>query len=337
VEKQMKIYQVFNGNFRITFTNVGASILQLFVRDKDGIYRDVVLAHKSLNDYCNNFGSLGATIGRYADRILGGSIEVNGETYDLIKNDGGKHTIHGGGKDGFSHKIWDVEKSFADSITFRLHSPHLDAGFPGNLDVRLTYRVEGKSFLIEYEAASDADTYVSLTNHAYFNLNGHDAGDVLGHSLTLASDAFLPCDSEQVLTGEIRGVEGTPNDFRCEKTIGQDLNVPFDQFDYAGGGYDTAFCLQETGGLHPCAKVRGEKSGITMSVDTTYPLVLFYTANHMDGIRAYKDGALYNKYAGFCLETQMYVDAMHFDNFPDSMLKAGELYSHKTRFTFDVE
>ena len=329
-------FEIKNGKLRARFTNVGASITHLFVQDQAGEWRDILLAHETAQSYLDNVGSLGAVIGRYADRILGGSICVNGVEYPLVKNDAGKHTIHGGGKQGFSHKIWDAEQVTNDSITFHLFSPHLDAGFPGNMDVRVTYTLEDNALNLTYDASADRDTYVSLTNHAYFNLNGHDTGDVLGHILQLASDAFLPCDKEQILTGELLSVENTPNDFRWEKRIGQDLHADFDQFDYAGRGYDTAFCLQDSGELMPIATVRGEKSGITMDVSTTCPLVLFYTANHMDGSRAYKENCFYEKYAGFCLETQLYVDAMHFDNFPDSLLKAGDKYHHVTRFAFDV-
>ena len=249
MEQFVHEFEIKNEHLRVCFTNVGASMTHLFVKEKDAQERDILLAHKNAQSYLDNVGSLGAVIGRYADRILGGSIEVNGKQYDLIKNDAGKHTIHGGGKQGFSHKIWDVERQTEDSITFSLFSPHLDAGFPGNLQVRVTYALEENALTLTYDAVADEDTYVSLTNHAYFNLNGHDGGEVLGHTLQVASDAFLPCDEEQILTGQIRSVAGTPNDFRQEKQIGQDLDADFDQFDYAGRGYDTAFCLQETGQL----------------------------------------------------------------------------------------
>lgn len=318
-----------------TVTDYGASLVNVLVADKNGEMKDVVLGFDDVTGYEKNGGNLGATVGRNANRIGGAAFELNGKRYELDKNDNGHNNLHSG-FDYYNKRMWEVTENGDDHVTFMLHSPDGDQGYPGTIDMYVTYSLdEDNTLTIHYEAVPDQDTVINMTNHSYFNLNGHDSGDVLEHVVTLEADAFTPADAESIPTGEIRPVDGTPMDFRGGQKIGARIDEDYEPLNF-GGGYDHNWVLKNEGRFVKVAEVSSEKSGIRMEVLTDLPGVQMYTANFLDGV-AGKDGAVYGKRNAVCLETQYYPDAIHHDNFPGPVCKAGEKYDTRTAYRFLTE
>ncbi|HJA12552.1 MAG TPA: galactose mutarotase [Candidatus Mediterraneibacter merdipullorum] len=312
-------------------SDFGATLVRLFVPDKDGRFIDVVHGYDDASGYERGDGGFGATVGRNANRIGKAQIEINGVTYGLDKNDGGNN-LHSG-YDYYHKRIWNVEKQEKNSITFGLNSPDGDQGYPGALDVRVTYLLDDENTLnLHYEAMPDADTILNMTNHSYFNLNGHDSGTVLGHKVTLYADAFTPADAESIPTGEIRSVEGTPMDFRQGKEIGQEIDADYEPLRF-GGGYDHNWVLKNNGKFAKVAEAEADRSGITMEVYTDLPGVQMYTANFLDNEPG-KGGVSYAKRSAVCFETQYYPDAVHHENFPGPICRKGEKYDTRTAYRF---
>lgn len=280
---------------------------------------DVTLGYDTLEEYLVNGGHFGALIGRVANRIANAELTVNGVSYPLSVNRG-KHQIHGG-FEGFGKKIWDAEV-VDDSLVLKLVSAHMEEGFPGQVQVTVTYSLVGTGLSIDYRAVSDQDTAVNMTNHAYFNLNG--GGSVLEHTMWLHADAYTPTDAEGIPTGEIAPVAGTALDFTVEKTLGAEI----DQADL--GHYDHNFCLNGSG-LRKVALVKGEK--LSMEVETTTEGMQIYCAS-LSIYRPGKAGAVYHGPCFVCLEAQGYPDAMHHENFPSVLLAAGEEYRQTTIYRF---
>ncbi len=319
----------------VTVTDYGASLVNVLVADKNGTIKDVVLGYDNVNGYEKNGDHLGATVGRNANRIGGAAFELDGRRYDLDKNDNGHNNLHSG-PDYYNKRMWEVTENGDDHVTFMLHSPDGDQGYPGTIDMYVTYSLdEDNTITIHYEAVPDQDTVINMTNHSYFNLNGHDSGDVLDHVVTLDADYFTPTDAESIPTGEIRPVDGTPMDFRNGQKIGARIDEDFEPLNF-GGGYDHNWVLKNEGRFVKVAEVSSEKSGIRMEVLTDLPGVQIYTANFLDGV-AGKDGAVYGKRNAVCLETQYYPDAIHHDNFPGPVCKAGEKYDTRTAYRFLTE
>ncbi len=319
----------------VTVTDYGASLVNVLVADKNGTIKDVVLGYDNVNGYEKNGDHLGATVGRNANRIGGATFELDGRRYDLDKNDNGHNNLHSG-PDYYNKRMWEVTENGDDHVTFMLHSPDGDQGYPGTIDMYVTYSLdEDNTITIHYEAVPDQDTVINMTNHSYFNLNGHDSGDVLDHVVTLDADYFTPTDAESIPTGEIRPVDGTPMDFRNGQKIGARIDEDFEPLNF-GGGYDHNWVLKNEGRFVKVAEVSSEKSGIRMEVLTDLPGVQIYTANFLDGV-AGKDGAVYGKRNAVCLETQYYPDAIHHDNFPGPVCKAGEKYDTRTAYRFLTE
>ena len=211
-----------------------------------------------------------------------------------------------------------------------MDSPDGDQGYPGALVMKVTYSLdEENTLMIHYEAEPDQDTIINMTNHSYFNLNGHKSGDVLNHTLWLNADAFTPADAASIPTGEIRSVEGTPMDFRTDKTIGKDIEADYEPLVF-GNGYDHNWVLKNEGEFDKVAEVAGDESGIHMSVLTDLPGVQIYTANFLDG-------EIYEMRDAICLETQYYPDAIHHENFPGPICKKGEKYDTRTAYRFRVK
>lgn len=287
---------------------------------------DVVLGYDTLSEYERHDGCFGATVGRVCNRIGGASFTLNGKTYPLAKNDGENH-LHGGTR-GFDKRVWEAEP-LEDGVRLRRLSPDGEEGYPGALNVSVTYRLDGASLRIEYEAESDADTLCSLTNHSYFNLNG--GGTAMDHTLALAAEAYLETSPGCLPTGRELPVAGTPFDFRTAKPVGRDIDAPAEQLQLVNG-YDHHFCI-EGGGLRRAAVLRGDRSGITMTVDTTSPGVQLYTANWLFR-RSGKSGAVYCPRCAVCLEPQFPPDAVHHPDFPQPLLRKGEVYRHRTVYTF---
>ena len=273
----------------------------------------------------------GATVGRSANRIGGAQFEINGVKYSLEKNDNGNN-LHSG-MDYYQQRMWEVVENADDHVTFLLHSPDGDQGYPGALDMYVTYSLdEENTVTIHYQAVPDQDTIINMTNHSYFNLNGHDSGDVLGHTVRLEADCFTPADNESIPTGEIRSVEGTPMDFREGKAIGKEIDADDEQIRF-GGGYDHNWVLKNEGRFDKVAEVTADRSGIVMEVYTDLPGVQMYTANFVEGEPG-KEGACYGRRSAVCLETQYFPDAVHHENFPGPICKAGEKYDTRTAYRF---
>ena len=318
----------------VSVSDYGAALVSLFVRGKDGNPVDVVLGYDNVTGYEKGGDSIGATVGRNANRIGGASIEINGVTYELDKNDNGNN-LHSG-YDYYNKRFWDVAENADDHVTFRLHSPDKDQGYPGALDMYVTYTLDEDSMLtIHYEAVPDKDTVINMTNHSYFNLNGHDSGTVLNHSVTLDAESFTPADRESIPTGEIRSVDGTPMDFRSGKTLGKEIDADYEPLRF-GGGYDHNWVLKNEGRFAKVAEVKSDKSGIKMEVYTDLPGVQMYTANFLDNEPG-KDGAFYAKRSAVCLETQYFPDAVHHENFPSPVCRKGEKYDTRTAYRFMTE
>lgn len=327
------LYVLTNSSgMEVSVTDFGATLVSVIINDKNGIQRDVVLGHDSVSEYESGSGSIGATVGRFANRIGNASFEMNGRKYELTANNG-PNALHGG-RDHYDKRLWLwKENSDGNSVTFVLDSPDGDQGFPGNLHIEVTYSLTDDNVLgINYKAVSDKDTPLNLTNHSYFNMNGDSSGSVLDQICMIRATSFTPNDSWSLPTGEIRGVEGTPMDFREPKKLGQDIEIEDEQLEF-GNGYDHNFVLDGKG---VAATLYAEESGIRMTVSTDLPGVQLYTANYMDDTTG-KRGAAYGPRSAVCFETQFWPDAVNKENFPGGMIKAGEEFVSCTEFNFEVE
>lgn len=319
--KEIYSYAVSNGAISLTVLDYGGIIQSLKYCGND-----VVLGYNTIGEYLDNDGYLGAIIGRYANRISGGSFRLNKKTYRLFKNDGG-NTLHGGAG-GFSGVVWDVTGDDA-SITLKYLSPDREEGFPGNLLTGVKYYLTENGVGIEYTALCDKDTVVNLTNHSYFNLIGGET--IENHFLLIDADYFTPVNSALVPTGELRPVSGTVFDFRCAKSIGRDIEENDPQLKIAGG-YDHNFVLRKDG-FRKVAELSSAKAGIEMDVYTDRPGMQLYTGNFLTG-RMGKNGKKIMKRGGVCFETQSYPDSVNHPEFPSTELKAGEMYHTVTEYRF---
>ncbi len=312
-------------------TDFGATLYALMVPDKDGNLCDVVLGCDTPEEYIQVNTGFGATIGRNGNRIGNAAFTLNGTEYKLDRNNNGNN-LHSGA-DYYHFRMWDVKETTESSIVFALHSPNGDQGFPGNFDVEVTYTLtEDNAVQIDYCGVSDADTIANMTNHTYFNLNGHASGDVHGHVLWMDADAFVATDEFLIPTGEIVSVEGTPMDFRTKKEVGCDIGVDYQALNFAGG-YDHNWCLNNVGVYQKIIEISADVSGIAMEVYTDLPGVQVYAGNFLQG-EIGKGGVSYRKRQGICFETQHYPDAINHENFPSPILKAGEVYQTRTTYKF---
>jgi len=311
-------------------TNYGGIITSLLVPDKDGNEGDIVLGYDSLSGYLTKTPYFGAIVGRYGNRIAKGVFKIDGNEFRLPVNDGPNH-LHGGIR-GFDKVVWDAKEFKTDStVGLVLHylSKDGEQGYPGNLDVTVTYTLNNNNELrFDYLATTDKPTPVNLTQHSYFNLAGD--GDIKGHELLIKASKYTVVDSTLIPTGELRDVKGTPFDFTTAKTIGKDLAA-------TGGnptGFDHNFVL-DTKGLQVAAiKVTEPASGRVMEVFTDQPGVQFYSGNFLDGTIKGKGGKVYNQYNGFCLETQHFPDSPNHPAFPNTILRPGEKYQTTTIYRF---
>jgi aldose 1-epimerase len=326
--QEVSLYTLTNERgLEVSITNYGGAIVSLKAPDRNGVSGDVVLGYETLEDYVRNPRYLGALIGRHANRIGFGRFSLNGVNYQLTQNNGANH-LHGGAK-GFDKRVWRATNESKDGIAaLRLEyfSRDGEEGYPGNVNTRVTYTLTDENEIeISYEATTDRDTIVNLTNHAYFNLAGE--GTVLDHELTLRADSFTPVSKELIPTGEIKAVENSPMDFRRGKVIGADLD--------SAGGYDHNFVLRDfRGELRPAARLFEPTSGRVMEIFTTQPGIQFYSGNFLDGSLTGKGGAVYHKYTGLCLEPQHFPDAPNHVNFPSTLLLPGEVYRHTSVYRF---
>jgi aldose 1-epimerase len=314
----------------------GAIVRSLRVPDRTGRMADIVHGFDSLEGYLAGHPYFGAVIGRYGNRIGGARFSLDGRAYELAANNGPNH-LHGGVR-GFDKHVWRAGRlPQGTGVVFTRTSPDGEEGYPGALEVRVTYTLTDANELgIEYEATTDRPTPVNLTNHSYFNLGGHDSGDILDHEVMLHAEAYTPVDATLIPTGAIAPVEGTPFDFRRPARVGARINQPHEQLKF-GRGYDHNFVLSRKGdGLQPAARVTEPKSGRTLDVATTEPGVQFYTGNFLDGSVRGKGGTAYAHRSALCLETQHFPDSPNKPQFPSTILRPGAQYRSRTVFTFGV-
>lgn len=310
----------------------GGVLQSLLVPDSKGQAIDVVLGFDRLGDYFEQSAYIGALIGRYANRIGQSRFALNGRTYQLYANDGANH-LHGG-KVGFDKRVWTIAGQGRDWVTLSLTSPDGEEGYPGTLSVRVTYRLSGSELSLEYEAVSDQDTVCNLTNHAYFNLGGHDSGSIGQQMIRLYGDFYTPTDSELIPAGELLPVDGTPMDLRNEQPFGAHIDDDFIPLHQAGG-YDHNWVVRGTPGvLRSAAQARCPASGIGMEVLTTLPGIQLYTGNGLSDLPAGKGGAHYDRRSAFCLESQYYPNSPNCPGYPQPVLKAGETWRHQTVLRF---
>ncbi len=317
-------------------TDYGAALVSLLVPDREGRLRDVVLGHENAADYEREGYYFGATVGRIANRIAGGTMEIDGGIFELEQNDG-ENCLHGG-RNFYNKRFWAVSEEEEDYVTFHLTSLHMDQGFPGTIDIDVTYQLtEDDRLVIFYDVYAEADSCAGLTNHSYFNLNGHDSGAILDHVVRINADHYLPTDETLIPTGELKPVEGTPFDFRTEKPIGRDIGAADPDLELAGG-YDQNWCLRDTEDdeVRFAASVYAPESGIGMEVWTDLPGMQMYTANFLKNVPG-KDGARYQKWGGVCFETQYYPDAVHHEEWKQPLIEAGEQQSSRTEYRFFVK
>jgi len=326
-------YKLTNKNgVAVTVTNLGCAIINLEVPGKDGKTHDISLGLDKAEDYATvKHPFFGVVAGRFANRIGAGKFSLNGKTYQLETNDGNNH-LHGG-LNGFDKKEWNVEEATGSKIVFTYNSPDGECMYPGNLNSRITYTLdENNTLRIDYYNTTDTETICNLTNHSYFNLNGYNAQNIFDHELEIVADKITAVDAELIPTGEFTDVTGTPFDFRTAKTIGQDLEA-------AGkvsntGGYDHNFVLREPG---KAASVYAPQTGIRMTVYTNSPGMQLYTGNMMaSGAAAARGkGAIYEPHSGFCLETQIFPDAINKPNFPSCVVTKDKPQQFYTEFRFE--
>jgi aldose 1-epimerase len=341
-DKPIEMFTLTNGRgIEMEVMSYGGIITALKVPDRDGRAADVVLGFDSPQRYLDQPPPpyFGALIGRYGNRIAKGKFTLDGRTYTLATNNDPNH-LHGGTR-GFDKVLWTAtpgQTADGPSLTLTRTSPDGEEGYPGNLQVRVTYTLTSRNELIvDYHATTDKATPLNLTQHSYFNLAGHDAGDILGHQLLINADRYTPVDPTLIPTGELAPVEGTPFDFRQPTAIGARIDQDHPQLKN-GKGYDHNWVLNRTGtGLSLAARLTDPKSGRTLEIQTTEPGLQFYSGNFLDGTIKGKGGHVYAHRSGLCLETQHYPDSPNKPNFPSTILKPGQNYDSKTVFSFSAK
>ena len=324
----------------VQILDLGGVIASIKVPDSSGNFADVTTGFDYPQPYLDGAGYMGAIVGRYANRISGGKFSIDGIDYSLAKNNG-DNAIHGG-LVGFDKKIWDVELlvGLHDSkLKLSTFSPDGEEGYPGRVEVSVIYTLNDQNQLtIDYSATSDKATIINLTNHAYFNLDGHQAGSILEHEVMLNANHFTPIDESSIPTGVILDVAGTPLDFRQRKAIGLDIESEDRQMTF-GSGYDHNFVINhsEPGSVSLAAEVYSPNSGRVMKVYTDQPGVQFYTGNFLNGTLVGKEGAVYGRRSAFCLETQHFPDSPNKPMFPSTILQPGDQFASRTIFEFLTE
>lgn len=341
--EKVEKYTLSNGSgLEMAVISYGGIITSFKAPDKNGNYEDIVLGLDSVSQYENGSPYFGAIIGRYGNRIAKGKFTLDGKEYQLETNDGPNH-LHGGNK-GFDKVVWNVEPGNATensaSLKLTYTSKDGEGGYPGNLDVTVTYTLNKDNSLdIAYEATTDKKTIVNLTNHSYFNLSGDFSEKILDHVVEINADQYLPIDETLIPTGELRSVEGTPFDFTEPTRIGKGLELEnSNQQLKRGPGYDHCWVLNnQDSGVRFAASAYHPESGRFMEVYTNEPGLQFYTGNFLDGSLPAKGGGTYEKRTGFCMETEHYPDSPNQEGFPSVVLKPGEKYTTQTSYKFSVK
>ena len=333
------LYTLTNANgMEVCITNFGGRIVSIMAPAKDGSFKDVVLGFDKVSDYFpeNNSTDFGAAIGRYANRIAGGTFELDGETIVLPKNDG-ENTLHGG-PTGWQYQVYEVVEADASHLKILRDSPDGDNGFPGHVKAYVTYTLTDQNAIdIWYEATTDKPTVINMTNHSYFNLDGDPTHSVLDDIMYIKSSTTTAVGEGLIPTGEIVSLLGTPMDFTTAKRIGDDIDKrDFDQIEL-GNGYDHNWILDTMGDItDPAVTLCSPSTGIRLDVYTDEPGIQVYSGNFLDGTVTGKHGIVYNQRAGICLESQHYPDTPHNPDWPSVVLRPGEKYTSHCVFAFSV-
>ena len=318
-------------------SNYGGILVAFTAPDRNGDFADVVLGCDSLENYVKGTPYFGAIVGRYANRIAGGSFNLDDKTYTLAKNNG-QNALHGG-LVGFDKKVWAATTLDGNEPSLKLSYLSVDGeeGYSGNLSIEVTYTLqENNTLRIDYEAVTDKATVLNLTNHSYFNLG--EESDILNHKITIFADKFLPVDTNIIPTGELKSVFGTPFDFTESHAIGERIDDETDEQIKLGSGYDHCYVLSETGSnLKLAAQIYEPQSGRLMSVLTTEPSMQLYTANHLKGNILGKNGATYGRRSAFCVETQHFPDSPNQAHFPSTVLRPDEVFESTTIYQFSAQ
>ena len=327
------LYEITNAaGMKAVVTDFGATLHSLYVPDKDGNMLDVVWGYEEVSGYeIDNGPYFGATVGRIANRVGGAVVTVNGVDYKMDVNER-TNCLHSG-PNGWHLRIWNAE-SGENYVKFSMLSPDGDQGLPGNFNISVTYTVTDDNGLkISYDGMSDKDTYVSLTNHSYFNLDGAASDSILDQVMWIKADAYTRVSEEMISTGEYMDVTDTAMDFRVAKAIGRDIANDEEPL-RIGGGYDHNWVISKHAADEAIASLVSEKSGIKMEVFTDCPGLQVYTGNFLQNKDGGKGGRIYPDRSGVAFETQQFPDAMHHDNFPSPLVKAGEAFHTETEYRF---
>jgi len=337
--KQVELYTLQKGGLKMQITNFGARVITLFAPDRDGRIDDVIVGYGTLDEFLNNPGErfLGAAVGAVANRIAGGSFTLDGETYTLPQNNNGQ-TLHGGLK-GVDMVVWDVVRCTEDSLFLHYVRPDGQDGFPGNLDINLVYSLnDSNEFSVDFTATTDKATPVNLSQHAFWNLKGCGKGTNLDNILQINADRTTPVDSLLIPSGEIVSLDGSPLDFRTPHTIGERINDDNDQL-RNGNGYDHNWIIDRANFKEsdPVVIIYEPGCGRKMEVFSDQPAVQFYAGNFFDGTTKDKYGNPIGFREAVVFETQKYPDAIHHPNFPETVLRPGEVYTHHCAYRFSAE
>lgn len=327
--QDVTLYTISNEQMEVELIPFGAAVRAIRVPDRNGEMVDVCLGYDNVSSYRKLGACLGGTLGRCANRIGGAAFRIDGVEYQIPANEG-PNCLHGG-LVGFHKKMWKPAVMQDNTVAFTLESRDGEEGFPGNLNVRVTYRLEGTTLFLDYEALTDKDTIVNLTNHTYFNLGGHDSGPVTDHQVLVRAESYTPCAEGNIPTGEIRGVEGTPLDLRKPTMLGDVLEDPFLAPTH---GFDHNLVLSQ--GKEPAAELYCPATGIALEVQTTQEGMQFYTAGWLTE-RVGKGGEIYGPGYGVCFESQHFPNAINCPGFPSPILRAGSTFRATTSWKFSVK
>ena len=332
--KQVYLYTIENSGMKAEVTNIGAILVSLYVPNDKGKVDDIVLGFDNVEDYLRNESFFGATVGRNANRIAGAKFEIDGQTYHLCANNDGVNNLHSDYEKGFHKQYWDAITT-DDSVKFSYQAADMETGFPGTLDISVTYTVTpAHELIIHYEGVSDKKTLINVTNHSYFNLYGHDHGDISDTLLQINASRYTPVVAGAIPTGELASVASTPMDFTEWKEIGKEIDTDWEQLKLVQG-YDHNFVINDhSGKLH---RIAGAKAGgREMSVYSDLPGVQFYAGNCITPCTG-KGGVPYGKRSAFCLETQYFPNSINQPGFEKPVFDAGQKYDTETIYQFKWE
>lgn len=335
-DQMITAYTLVNGNgMKVSSINYGCIITEILAADRHGCVENVILGFDRIEEYVQHSPYFGAVVGRFAGRIKNAKFELDNKTYRLAKNNNGNH-LHGGMK-GFDKAIWKAEikeKKESASVVYSYLSPDGEEGYPGNVEMQVTYTLNNQNeLLISYKAASDQKTLLNVTNHSYFNLSGDLKRDILDHELTIKSNQFAELDQELIPTGELLSVQNTPFDFNGGRKIKDGTVSVHPQNLLAGKGYDHPFLLSENNNRE--IVLYDKESGRMLEIETTQPAVVLYTGTQLTGDYNIR-GTSPRKYLGLCLETQGMPDSIHHPHFPSSIIEKNEFWESVTKYRFKV-